>query len=124
VVIYSSSQGHYYTQKWQRHQDPGELIFFYSTPEPQGSRSIEVPGAAMPRREEMTGSTACPCSTPKGKKSVSSSTSKIRWVLLLLLFLFVLFFCFWVFKVVTGLELRAYTLSHSTSPFFVMDFFF
>jgi hypothetical protein len=24
---------------------------------------------------------------------------------------------------VLGLELRAYTLSHSTSPFFVMDFF-
>jgi hypothetical protein len=25
--------------------------------------------------------------------------------------------------VVLGLELRAYTLSHSISPFFVMDFF-
>jgi hypothetical protein len=27
------------------------------------------------------------------------------------------------FFLVLGFELRAYTLSHSTSPFFVMDFF-
>jgi hypothetical protein len=30
--------------------------------------------------------------------------------------------CFFFFLVL-GLELRAYTLSHSTSPFFVMGFF-
>jgi hypothetical protein len=29
----------------------------------------------------------------------------------------------WVFFAVLGLELRTYTLSHSTSPFFVLDFF-
>jgi hypothetical protein len=30
---------------------------------------------------------------------------------------------FWVFFPVLGFELRAYTLSHSTSPFFVLDVF-
>jgi uncharacterized membrane protein SirB2 len=33
------------------------------------------------------------------------------------------FFLFCLFSVVLGFELRAYTLSHSTSPFFVMAFF-
>jgi hypothetical protein len=33
------------------------------------------------------------------------------------------FFTFLFFFVVLGLELRAYTLSHSTSPFFVMGVF-
>jgi hypothetical protein len=33
------------------------------------------------------------------------------------------FFFFFFFLVVLGLELRAYTLSHSTQPIFVMEFF-
>jgi hypothetical protein len=33
------------------------------------------------------------------------------------------FVCLFVCFAVLGLELRAYTLSHSTSPIFVMDFF-
>jgi hypothetical protein len=31
--------------------------------------------------------------------------------------------CFFIYFAVLGLELKAYTLSHSTSPFFVMGFY-
>jgi hypothetical protein len=37
-------------------------------------------------------------------------------------FLKVVFFNIYLFIVVLGLELRAFTLSHSTSPIFVKDF--
>jgi hypothetical protein len=39
------------------------------------------------------------------------------------LFCFFFFSFFFFFFVVLGFELRAHTLSHSTSPFFVMGFF-
>jgi hypothetical protein len=44
----------------------------------------------------------------------SNSSYWVPW------FCFVFLFCF----AVLGLELKAYTLSHSTSPFFMMLFFF